>query len=301
MHGTTAGLRPDLRARLAGLERQRPEWQAWLALLGEAERALDDAGWPTAVDDAERGGTAGGASAEVPLLHGRALEVDTGRVQRLVRRLGATAAARNVTGAASLGRYQPSPDDAMRLLAAAVRQDLAEIRTLAAAAGIDPGALTSIAHLAAFPLLHSCGRLLEGRIPRFWPHGYCPICAAWPILAERRGLDRTRRLRCGRCGGEWQVQWLCCIYCGERDHEHMGSLMPEERGEWLNLETCARCRGYIKSIATLQKIPAFELLLQDLETIELDLAALDRGYGRPEESGFSLDVQVADRASGTVW
>jgi hypothetical protein len=43
------------------------------------------------------------------------------------------------------------------------------------------------------------------------------------------------------------------------------------------------------------------LLLQDLETVELDLVALDRGYGRPEESGFSLDVGIADRGSGTVW
>ena len=77
--------------------------------------------------------------------------------------------------------------------------------------------------------------------------------------------------------------------------------MPEERGERLNVETCASCGGYVKSVATLQAIPAFELLLQDLETVELDLVALDRGYGRPEEAGFSLDVRVADRVSGVVW
>jgi FdhE protein len=301
MRGTTPGLRLDRSARLADLERERPEWQAWLGLLGEAERALDNAGWHTAIGNAELGGTVGGSSADVPLLHGSVVEVDAGRVQQLARRLGATAASGNGTGAVSLGRYRPSPDDVMQLLAAAVRQDLAEIRALAVAAGIDQGALTSIAHLLAFPLLQSCGRLLEGRVPRFWPHGYCPICAAWPILAERRGLDRSRRMRCGRCGGEWQVQLLCCMYCGEREHERLGSLMPEERGERLNVETCASCRGYIKSVATLQQIPAFELLLQDLETVELDLVALDRGYGRPEERGFSLDVQVADRASGSVW
>jgi FdhE protein len=214
-------------------------------------------------------------------------------MQRLVRRLASEAAHGEMTGAGSLRGYRPSPDDSIRLLAAAVRQDLVEIGALADAAGIDRGALTSIAHLAAFPLLQSCGRLLEDRIPQSWMHGYCPICAAWPILAERRGLDRTRRLRCGRCGGEWEVQWLCCIYCGERQHEHLGSMVPEEREERLNVETCSSCRGYLKSVATLQAIPPFELLLQDLETVEFDLVALERGYGRPQECGFILEIRLA--------
>jgi FdhE protein len=68
--------------------------------------------------------------------------------------------------------------------------------------------------------------------------------------------------------------------------------VPEEQGERLNVETCASCRGYLKSVATLQAIPPFDLLLQDLETVELDLIALERGFGRPEECGFQLEVQV---------
>jgi FdhE protein len=99
-------------------------------------------------------------------------------------------------------------------------------------------------------------------------------------------------MRCGRCAGEWEVQWLCCVYCGERDHEKLGSLIPEGHGETLKVETCATCRGYLKSLATLQGIQPFDLLLQDLETIELDLAALDRGFGRPEECGFQLEVNL---------
>jgi FdhE protein len=58
------------------------------------------------------------------------------------------------------------------------------------------------------------------------------------------------------------------------------------------VETCASCRGYLKSIATLQGIPPFELLLRDLETVEFDLVAVERGYGRPEESGFMLEVSL---------
>jgi FdhE protein len=99
-------------------------------------------------------------------------------------------------------------------------------------------------------------------------------------------------MRCGRCGGEWELQWLCCVYCGEREHERLGSLVPEGSGETLKVETCASCKGYLKSVATLQGIAPFELLLQDLETVELDLIALERGFGRPEESGFALRVEI---------
>jgi FdhE protein len=178
-----------------------------------------------------------------------------------------------------------------------VRQEENEIAEVAAARGLTAGALGSVCHLAALPVLRSSGRALQDRIPSHWPHGYCPVCAAWPIFAERRGLDRSRRLRCGRCAADWAVEWLYCIYCGERDHERLSYLEPEGRGEMLRVETCSSCNGYLKSISSLQGFPPIELLLQDLETVELDLVALDRGYQRPPTSGFTLDTQVVDHAS----
>jgi FdhE protein len=292
MSRTAASVRTDPATRLAEFQRQRPEWQTWLALLGEAERALADPAWRDLLNVEELEAVTAAASGHAPLLHGQTLKVDADRVQALVRRLAASASQGGDARLAQLGSYRPPSAQAVRLAAAAARQDAAEIGALAAGAGIDRGVLISIAHLAAFPLLQSCGRVLQDRIPRSWAYGYCPICGAWPILAERRGLDQTRRLRCGRCAAEWQVQWFCCTYCDQREHEQLGSLVIEERGERLHVETCSSCRGYVKSFATLQQIPSFELLLQDLETVELDLAALDRGYARPEEPGFILDVRL---------
>ena len=292
MQRTTSSLRPDAAARLADLERQRPEWHTWFRLLSETERALDDAAWHAPLDQGELDDISAAASDVAPLLNGRALNVDPDGAQRLVRRLASTAAVGHLGDAGSLRGYLPSVVDAVDLILAAVQQDLTELAARADAAGIEPGPLMSVAHLAALPVLHSCGRLLAHQVPRYWPHGYCPICAAWPILAERRGLDRSRQLRCGRCGAEWEVEWLYCVYCGEREHERLGSLVTEEGGETLKVDTCASCRGYLKSIATLQGIPPFELLLRDLQTIELDLVAVERGYGRPEQSGFSLKVRL---------
>jgi FdhE protein len=259
--------------------------------MGEAEREADDPRWSTVVDQLDAAFT---PSSDAPLLHGQTLRIDPKLTQQLIHRLAIAASG---DGATSMREYCPTVHEAVRLIGASVRQDGDKVGALASGRGITAGALASVTHLAALPVLRSAGRALQDRIPRDWPHGYCPICAAWPIVAERRGLDRSRWLRCGRCATAWEVEWLYCIYCGERDHERLASLEPDGQGEMLRVDTCSTCKGYLKSIATLQGLPPFELLLQDLETVELDLVALDRGYRRPSISGFVLDTVIIEHAS----
>src|SRR2546428_5300727 len=49
--------------------------------------------------------------------------------------------------------------------------------------------------------------------------------------AEYTGLERTRQLRCGRCGTGWAVPALRCVFCSETDHENLGYLAPERSEE----------------------------------------------------------------------
>jgi FdhE protein len=229
-----------------------------------------------------------------PLLHRQTLVVHGAHIGRLLEEL---AAVENAEGRPALASYRPSAAEALELIAAAIRQDPNALEALAIDHDFSPGALGSIAHLAAVSVLQQCARQIELQLPLHWREGYCPLCGAWPIMAERRGLDRSRRLRCGRCAADWEVPWLYCIYCGERDHDRLGSLATDERGEQDKVETCATCRGYLKSLPSLQGFSPLELLLHDLETVELDLVALDRDYHRPATSGFALDLHVIDHAS----
>nr|AUN36802.1 formate dehydrogenase formation protein FdhE [uncultured bacterium] len=282
MQGTATGLRADPATRLTDLEQQRPEWRVWINLLNEASRALEKEQWQVTVT--ERSGEGSGPD-PAPLLQGCTIEVHGGRVRRLAEVL-----VQAMHGERPDAGHSISESSAIGLVQAAMSQDPTAFSALAWELCVDDQALTSVAHLAALPLLQACGRLLSDQVPAHWPHGFCPVCAAWPILAERRGLDRGRYLRCGRCSAEWEVEWLRCVYCGEREHERLGSLIPEDTGELLKIETCGSCQGYLKSVATLQGIPPFELLIQDLETVELDLVALDRGYQRPAQRKISLRV-----------
>lgn len=138
-----------------------------------------------------------------------------------------------------------------------------------------PDELGPIAQLAAMPLLHAL-RQAHPTSPS-WQHGHCPLCGDWPALAELRGLERERHLRCGRCGSDWRSD-ARCPSCGARE---LALLVPESDPESRRVETCSACNSYVKTITTIAPIMAEAVPLEDLATVELDLAALDRGYARP--------------------
>jgi FdhE protein len=76
------------------------------------------------------------------------------------------------------------------------------------------------------------------------------------------------------------------------DHQRLGVLLPEQNGPTGQIDTCTTCQGYLKTHTTLQALPAYAVALQDLATIALDVAALDRGYARPERPGYALACRL---------
>lgn len=279
-----AGLQRDTRARLTRLEAANPGWRPLLAALRQTLavlRELDPASFHLRGDASSALRNDG-----TPLLHGLVLEIDLGQVERFVRRL--------VPAAGVSGDELEGPR-VLALLGAAMREDGAMLDSLAREIDRPAGALLVVGRYAAIPLLHGCAARLSGAIPPGWQPGYCPICGAWPVLAELRGLEQARRLRCGRCGADWAGEWLRCVFCGERDHARLGSLVPQFQGARLTAATCSGCNGYVKTMTTLVPMPVSDLLLSDLETVELDLAARDRGFVRPAGLGFPLEVSAAER------
>jgi FdhE protein len=263
----------ELGQRLADARKNNPESEAWLALVEAALRETEDgAGWAAAVPElaAER-------RAGAPLLHGARITVDRRAVRRFVTRLSELA---------SLDGVNARRVDAVALLQAAV------------CFGVDgSSALRVVGQVAALPLLHACARSVGHEASAAWWEGYCPVCGAWPTLAEFRGLERKRWLRCGRCGTGWEVAWLRCPFCGETNHEQLGYLAPADGETTRKVEVCDTCKGYVKAEPTVRPLPWWGVLLDDAATVPLDVAALDRGYHRPERPGYALDVRIVARRS----
>ena len=239
----------------------------------------------------------------MPLLHEVTLRVDAGRTERLVLRLvevvriTARDEADRVRSATGEGRL-----DVGELVEASVTQQDARLEVMAGRAEVAPGLLAALGHLAVFPLLQACGRQAAALvIGSGWDASYCPVCAAWPTLAELRGLERRRHLRCGRCAADWAIRQDGCVFCGTDDSRARGYLAPEADRESRRALTCSECQGYLKAVTTVRPLGPGEIGLRDLETLELDAAAIERGFGRPDAPAFPLTLTVEATRQRTLW
>lgn len=218
----------------------------------------------------------------VPLLREESVEIDLATFQR-----------RWLHVAAAIERHQNAA--AGETLATVVHQDRWNPRAIVAAvlAGappllqnwaderrLDSSLTATVARLSLFPsLVNLREQLLTLGRHSAWQRGYCPMCGSWPLLAEFRGLEQTRLLRCGWCAAEWKVPRLFCPFCENRDHHSLGYLIVEGDGSKYRINTCDSCRSYLKMVTTLGPLTGPQLLAADVVTIHLDIAALEKGYG----------------------
>ena len=267
----------ELLERVAAVRHATPESDAWLTLLEAAlAESEDGAVWEAAVPS-----PAADRPVKAPLLAHTRITLDARATRGWVRRLLTLALpgeARKV--------------DEIALLDAALSHDDEALDALARAGGADPSVLRVAGQMALLPLLQACARRLAPDVPAAWWEGYCPVCGAWPAVAEYTGLERKRQLRCGRCGAGWAIPLLRCVYCDETHHDNLGYLTPEAGEQSRKIEVCNTCKGYLKAVTTVRPLAPWAILVDDLTTVPLDIAALERGYRRPERPGYALEARV---------
>jgi len=127
-------------------------------------------------------------------------------------------------------------------------------------------------------------------IPDEWKGAACPVCGGQPqasAIAEESGefmAGSPRSLVCGRCAAWWPYPRVTCAICGEEDPRLMESFLVEGRRS-VRVDTCATCRGYIKTF-DLREPGAVDLvpLVDDVATLALDVWAQQRGFSRSAPS-----------------
>jgi FdhE protein len=274
---------------LQDLKRQHPEWEPWLAVVQETLREIKNPYWDAVVP---RGVT---QPDKTPLLAGAILALQQDSVHDLLKSLIRIAARSGTPQMATLARALEAELDVFNLFKAALCQDCDYLKQSAVALGAEPEALQAVTALVPLPFLQACNRHWKLSTAAGWLEGYCPVCGTWPAFAEVRGIERNRYLRCGRCGGEWRAHCLFCAYCGMNDHEGLVSLVPQNGGASRVIEACKRCLGYVKAFTTLEGSAPEKVILDDLASVDLDVAAVEQGYKRPQGAGYILDVTITEK------
>jgi FdhE protein len=279
---------PD--AALNGLRRERPEWEPWLVVVDEILREAGSPAWEAAVPAAAQA-----QRTAVPLLAGTKLILEVGLVRRLFERLIRTASRVGTPKMSSLKAALHADLEWAPLFTASLSQDSDRINEIAAVSGADAEALHAVIALLPVPFLHACNRRWASSISASWVEGYCPVCGSWPAFAEVRGIERNRYFRCGRCGGEWHARALYCPYCAMSDHDELVTLVPEKVGSNAVIDACQRCLGYVKTFTRLQGCSPGAVMLEDLASVDLDVAAIEHGFARSPGPGLALEITVTDK------
>ena len=218
-------------------------------------------------------------------------------LRRLARNLSDTSV-EGSAGQRTAERLATTELDVGPLLDDALNGDAEAIARAAASGEYDATAFAQLLELALQPVLWAaaarCAELTD--IDR-WDRGFCPVCGAWPALAELVGAEKRRVLRCGRCGSWWSWLVLLCPYCGNDDHRSLGTLQGGSAGAGEagpgrtrdRVDVCERCHGYLKSVATFHSVPTTQLAAEDAATVHLDVGARERGYARPG----TVDLETA--------
>ncbi len=151
------------------------------------------------------------------------------------------------------------------------------VTTAADRLGLDAEVTANLVRFTLFPTLVALNSALAPlRTGLSWARGYCPTCGSWPLLAEFRGLEQDRWLRCGLCAAEWEFPRLACPFCDNRDHHTLEFMHVEGEEGRYRAATCGVCRGYVKTTATLAALSPPRLLVADVATLHLDLAMAER-------------------------
>ena len=183
--------------------------------------------------------------------------------------------------------------DTTSLLTASLSRDQKAIRTGATHRGLSPDLLWLIAELAVSPFAYALhrgwltptssssplGTALDG-----WGEGYCPACGSWPALAE--AVSGRRVLRCSFCAFAWELSGYSCIYCHDDGERFVTAAVNGDRKD-RRIELCGACSSYVKTVDVPELSPFPLLAIADLETMDLDMAAMERGYARPALRDFS--------------
>jgi len=147
--------------------------------------------------------------------------------------------------------------------------------------------LTFLLNETINPVMEAYASYFQDKIKAgIWTREYCPLCGSKPFMGVLKGEEGKRYLICERCRSEWSFIRVKCPYCGNEDQKKLSYFVAED-DEAYRVETCEKCRKYIKIIDMRKINYSISYYIENIATLHLDMIALERGY---QNDTLSLDA-----------
>ncbi|NJB66387.1 FdhE protein [Desulfobaculum xiamenense] len=117
--------------------------------------------------------------------------------------------------------------------------------------------------------------------------GPCPVCGSLPFITELRGKEGFRHATCSFCQTTYRIARLSCPFCGEDDMEKLAYFTAEGEDGY-RVDVCDSCKMYIKCADFRAMDRKTMPLIDDLDSLTLDLLAAEEGYTRPTLSSLGF-------------
>lgn len=152
-----------------------------------------------------------------------------------------------------------------------------------------PRLLPMLVQAALTPSLERVAQELRAKtdLAGTWNHGHCPVCGSMPIMSDLREKEGFRYNICGFCHAEYHVPRLQCPFCLEKDMARLEHYEAKEE-PGVRINACKTCNMYIKQTDFRNLDRAALPLIDDLESLSMDVVARDKKLKRPTLSAWGF-------------
>lgn len=120
-----------------------------------------------------------------------------------------------------------------------------------------------------------------------WQHGHCPLCGSAPLISRLSGKEGARFSTCSFCRHEYRTARLQCPFCLETDGAKLEYFTADGEPGY-QVHVCRSCDSYIKMTDFREFDRVSVPVLDDLESLALDILARQQGFGRPTSSAWGF-------------
>lgn len=228
----------------------------------------------------------------LPFLNSENITLSWDLFDSLAKRIGDITRPLAKSGEAEVDNFlallSENPDTLHEIVLKSVLENSSPLQELAEKHNVTVNTLIFLATQTLTPFIEKYAQQLREYIDsNVWLKGICPVCGGEPLMGRLEEESGKRHLQCYLCRTNWEFARLECPFCDNNDQKKQHYFYDEDN-KHRRVELCDQCRKYLKVIDTREAGDRFSLVVENLATLPLDIAAKREGFSRDTNRLFGL-------------